>query len=340
MIAVPTRAVLLVAVAALAACGSRDREFVVTDVRPGGGPAPRVGASSAERFGVTAEPSTRAVPAAFDHVLPDGWEAYAPSPMKEVDLGAPGGVAVWVSRLAGGAGGPLSNLTRWRAQLGLGPADESMLETADRTPLLGTQAWRFDLVDAEGAQRTVGLMAFRDTSSVFVRMSGPRGAVAEQLGAFERFVASLEETTRSGADVAGRSSAEGLSWSAPAAWFGLTPGQFQLARFRIDVGVEAWISVLAGDGGGLGANVARWCEQYGRAVLDQAEIEGLPRMPLLGTDALVVDLTADGDTRGMIGVVCLLPARAVFVKMDGPSRSVRAHEQAFLDFCATLELDG
>ena len=39
----------------------------------------------------------------------------------------------------------------------------------------------------------------------------------------------------------------------------------------------------------------------------------------------------------LIGVICPLEERAVFVKMVGPMRSVQGERSAFLEFCESLE---
>jgi hypothetical protein len=95
--------------------------------------------------------------------------------------------------------------------------------------------------------------------------------------------------------------------------------------------------VLGGDGGGLAANVARWCSQVGREPPPgPAELAALPRLEVLGVAAPLVDLTGDGARRGMLALYCPLEGRSVFLKIEGPSDRVRAAREDFVAFCLSL----
>jgi len=319
-------------------CERHDREFEIVEIRQLPSRTSTVGAPPLRREAMehTRRPTAGAT---FDFELPDGWETADPEPPRDLALRAPEAVVIGVSRMPGNAGGALANLTRWRGQLGLPPADGAMLADCPRAPLLGGTALRVDLTAADGRRRILGLMACDDGGSTFVKMSGEATAVTAQVEAFDRFAASLRiaSTPVEGSDAEGPSTG-GLWWTAPPSWVALPPGQFRLAHFQVAPGVQLWISVLAGAGGGTAANVARWCEQYGKPTLDPDAIARLPRTTVLGRAAVSVDLTGEPGSRGMLGVICELEERSVFVKMDGPSEAVRAHAGAFRSFCASLRL--
>ena len=111
---------------------------------------------------------------------------------------------------------------------------------------------------------------------------------------------------------------------------------------------ECYVTLLAGDGGGAFANVNRWRDQMGQGDLSSTEFDQLPRIDMLGTEGIVVQV--DGTYRGMgdelveraalLGAVCELPARAVFVKLIGPAELVRGAREEFLSFCESLEQRG
>lgn len=333
-----------------------------------------LGASSAERFGgmpapapATASsapaPSAQAPGAAADeggyhYTLPAGWSEAPPKPMRDVYLFAPGGVECWLTRLGPGAGGLQANVDRWRDQLGLGPASAEELAALPWQNFLGGSAQLVDITSADGSQRLLVLAQFLPDRSMFLRMSGPTAAVASNRASFDAFAASLhdgsghthdapspdgdgkddgeEEAPAPSATTGNAGRAGGLRWVAPQAWQPLAPDQFRLAYFQVAPDVQCWITTLAGDGGGVEANLSRWHSQFGRSAPSAAQIAALPTERVLGRDALWVDLLGEGAKDGMIGVLCSLPAQSVFVKIQGPSDAVRAHAVAFREFCATL----
>ena len=107
---------------------------------------------------------------------------------------------------------------------------------------------------------------------------------------------------------------------------------------------ECYVTVLAGTGGGALANVNRWRDQMGERALSATELAELLRIPMLGTEGVVVEV--DGTYRGMgnelveraslLGAVCELPGRAVFVKLIAPEELVRGAREDFLSFCRSL----
>lgn len=342
----------------LAACDSADREVAPTVVRTRTATPMQTGFSTADRFGMRREEQAPAAAdvVAFDFDLPPGWRKLPTSSLRPVNLEAPGEVAVWVTSMGAGAGGLDANLTRWRAKVGLGPAEPGMADAMPRRPLLGGDALVFDETAADRSKRLVGLMLFAADRSVFVTMQGSPEAVASVQGDFDRFAASLADATPApagsssphgdtsgtmpgampGMGESGASGSSGLAWTAPAHWQAQPPRMFVDAAWDLGDGVRLWISTLSGDGGGLEANLVRWAGQYGRPAPSAAEIDALARIPVLGQSAAVVDLTSDGSTKGMLGACAMLGPRSVFVKMDGPSDAVRSRRAEFQTFCASL----
>lgn len=350
----PTPLILSLLAAGLVGCGSPEREETLDPPGTIQAPGLRIGATSAQRFGRMgggAEPEAKApeAQAAFSFALPAGWKTLPAQQFRDVNLEAPGGVNAWVTLMGPGAGGALGNLNRWRSQLGLAPAAEADLAALPTETLLGQSAQRIDLSSADGAQRLVAVMLFETDRSVFVRMSGTPDAVQEQLPGFATFLASMADR---GAGAAGTvaattpapgpadpSGAGDFRWSTPAGWVPVGGSPFKLFEYTVADG-KCWVSELAGDGGGLAANVVRWCGQVGIEPMAESEIDALPRLQVLGQEAVYVRLLQDGDAPGMLGVIIPLVDRTLFVKMTGASRLLAEQTPGFESFCRSFTKKG
>ena len=353
-----------------AACGPQHAQPGVQGPSTTPEPALSLGASSEERFGgrprtmpgagqaQAAAPSAGAAAGegSYHFEMPAGWTEAGPRPMRDLNLAVPGGVECWLTRLGPGAGGLEANLDRWRGQVGLGPATPQEVAELETRSLFGAEAFWVDLSGPDGGTRLVGLMQFLPDRSMFLRMSGPSDAVAAALDGFQQVAETLHDGAghSHGGDGAGSApsageaappaggaapaGAGGLAWDVPAGWQPLQTDAFRLAYYQVDQGTQCWISTLSGTGGGVQANLTRWAGQFGKPAPDATSIAALPRVPVLGQEALWVDLLGEGAADGMIGVLCELPTNTVFIKMQGPSSEVRAHESELRAFCESLRL--
>lgn len=142
----------------------------------------------------------------------------------------------------------------------------------------------------------------------------------------------------------------------PEGWEELPPSEMRPANLRPagDPDAECYLSYLAGDGGGLLANVNRWREQQmGLSPIGDEELAALPESTVLGARGVVVEL--EGSFRGMgaedvrpgwklVGLV--VPGSSfspewpftIFVKLTGPAALVDAERAAFEEFVASLAL--
>lgn len=130
--------------------------------------------------------------------------------------------------------------------------------------------------------------------------------------------------------------AQPFSWKAPDGWTEGPAKQMRLVSFSVqdDPRVECYVTLLAGAAGGLEANVNRWRQQMHLAPLAADAIAKLEVVSVLGRDARVVEI--DGGAVGIRGLVCELGVQTLFVKMTGPSESLRAERERFLAFCRSL----
>jgi len=137
--------------------------------------------------------------------------------------------------------------------------------------------------------------------------------------------------------------ASSLRWNPPAQWKrGPDKAMREVTYLAGEKGeIECYVSLLSGEGGGLASNLARWRGQLGQPPLTDEEIANLPRFPMLGVQAVSIEIArAATQTDGpelVLGAVCLRPGQSVFVKMLGPRASVEAQREAFLQFCRSAE---
>lgn len=140
---------------------------------------------------------------------------------------------------------------------------------------------------------------------------------------------------------AGNRSPGGYEWTPPAGW---TRGPEKAMReITYVVGeAECYVTLLGGTGGGMLANINRWCGQMGQAPFTEADVAKFARVPMLGADATIVELERGSSSSTaaeyLLGAVCLLPERSVFVKMTGPRTLLERELVAFQDFCKSARV--
>ena len=137
-------------------------------------------------------------------------------------------------------------------------------------------------------------------------------------------------------------------WDAPASWVMMPSAPLRPANFVAgeDGSIEIYLSVLGGTGGGIPANVNRWRNQLSLSDLEDHEIITLPKIQMLGQDAVLIDF--EGQFSGMaenvsvenarmLGAMLLDEDNAVFVKLVGPSTEVATEYENFLEFVHSIE---
>lgn len=123
----------------------------------------------------------------------------------------------------------------------------------------------------------------------------------------------------------------------------------RVANFSIGEGADAaecYVTSLAGDGGGVLANLDRWRAQMGAQPLSSAELAELARVTICGVESPVLEMSGDfagmgGEVQtgsGLLGAVAPLADRALFVKLVGPAATVAEQRETFLVFCESLTL--
>jgi hypothetical protein len=131
--------------------------------------------------------------------VPTGWKEQAPTSMRLATYavnGEQGGKAdVSVIKLAGGAGGLLANVNRWRSQVGLDPVDETGLpKLISSEDVNGAKITFVDMagrnVESGESARLLAAVVPREGVTWFYKMLGTDALVAQQKPAFIKFVQS------------------------------------------------------------------------------------------------------------------------------------------------------
>jgi hypothetical protein len=296
---------------------------------------------------------------------PGGWTEVPPSEMRLASFkvsGANGKQAdVSIVPLPGMAGTDPANVNRWRGQVGLSDVSSDELQKSAETVEAGGQPAQ--LYDIAGAtSRILGVIQHRDGTAWFYKMTGDADLVEQQKPVFVEFLKSLkfqaplvsgnavempatlppghpavgDMTTPAPASVA--ISHEGQpNWQVPAGWQEVPAGQFLVAKFNItgDGGATAAVNVSmsAGDGGGLAANVNRWRGQLGLPPI--SEILTTP-LDVTGGKAQLVDMNGTNPQTSqpaqLVAVIVSQAGQTWFYKLMGDAKVVAAQRAAFTQF--------
>ena len=300
--------------------------------------------------------------------VPPGWVERPARSMRQIDfqVGGTPDAECYLAVLPGGAGGLAANVNRWYKQMGLPELSAADVAKLRKAPFLGFDATLVDIegtftggLEAKEDWRLCGLLWFHEQAGIFLKMTGPKKVLA---GEFESFLKLAREmrlpdmdrpTTQGKTGEPSKSptgrprpttpegGSNGLAWEVPEGWRPGPNRPMRAANFivgEVDP-IECYVTFL-GPGAGMELpNVNRWRSQLNQEPL--TSIDGETRIPMLGQDALFVEITgSQGESEGMmLAAMCTLPDRSVFVKMLGSRETVEPHKDAFLSFCKSLRLE-
>ena len=127
---------------------------------------------------------------------PDGWTRQPPAMFSVLGFGIADGeqtAQVSVSPLRGDGGGMLPNVNRWRRQIGLAAISEDQL--SDMTQPLTVDGIDGLVTDVLGddtqPKAVIGWIGIQEANSWFIKMSGDRQLVQNQVEAFQDFLKTL-----------------------------------------------------------------------------------------------------------------------------------------------------
>ena len=356
---------------ALAGCGRNDVQvYRVGKEQPQ--PPPGQGTDAAAL--PPGHPEVSAPPPGLKWTLPTGWEEVPPGQMRVASFRIKGEGSkqadVSVVPLPGAAGGTLANVNRWRSQVGLPPVSEAELSNlAQKVEIAGQPGELFEQAGqgsgSGDSTRILAAILSHDGVAWFFKVTGDDPLVAQQKPAFVSFLKSLSFTAPGAqtglpsdhppidtamlsaqpADAAGAGSGK-PAWQVPAGWQEVPGGQFLVAKFTIagSAGADAAVNVSmsAGDGGGLVANINRWRGQLGLGQLPEAELgKSLASLDTAGGKATLVDLSGTdartGQKTRLVGAVVPQGGQTWFYKLMGNEQVVEHEKDAFFKFVQTAK---
>ncbi len=244
---------------------------------------------------------------------PKGWQELAPTSIRLgnfVVSGKDGKKAeVTITSFPGDVGGELSNVNRWRGELGLAPVEEN--EISSQNVKVGSEAAH--LYDFNGEQaRTVVASLPRKGATWFFKMRGDKEVVTLSVDSFFEFLKSIRFDGKAdssfggtpdlasnphaglanvgaadphagipgapplnGAAAVDAGNPDEPKWNVPANWTSKKPGMMVLKSFDVAHDGKAAtvaISVFPGDVGGTFGNVNRWRGQMGLPPITEADL--------------------------------------------------------------------
>ncbi|MFN0241975.1 MAG: hypothetical protein ACKVWV_03715 [Planctomycetota bacterium] len=306
---------------------------------------------------------------------PEGWIELPPRTMRAANFRVAGDerAECYLTLLSGEAGGLAANVNRWRTQMSQPPYSIDELRALTTSELLGRSAAFVDFTgtwtgmsstDKQASYRLVGLLLVAPEGSAFLKMVGPDSVLATQIDAFRALAKSFRERRGdtlldphgtasavnqdstpkpAAADAAAtadsQGSASGLRWTVPAGWTRTPERATRVVSYAVDAEreTECYVTVLAGDAGGLLANVNRWRKQIGLDEHTAERTASYETITMLGGEAHVVEFTSADGKGLLLGALYFAPERSVFVKLNGPSERVAAQREAFRAFCRSID---
>ena len=307
------------------------------------------------------------------YTLPDGWKEKPLTQMRvaSFEVSENGKNAdISVIPLGGVSAGDTANVNRWRGQVGLSQLDEDAVKkSAEAVEVAGKPAALYDLAGTTpGSGDPAGILGailHGDDAVWYFKMTGDPAVVEKQKANFIAFLKSVDfgklaapstldmsklppsHPAIPGLEAAAPAADNGdhPAWTVPAGW---QPGQltqFLIARYVIngDGGATAAVNIsqLAGDGGGLAANVNRWHGQLGQPPASDDDLAKLSTIDASGVKAIVADISGT-DLRAnkparLVGVVVPVGGATWFYKLMGDATVVEQQKDAFIKFVQSVK---
>jgi hypothetical protein len=306
--------------------------------------------------------------------VPEGWQEAAPGEMRvgSFKVAKDGKQAeVSIIPLPGMAGGDLSNVNRWRGQVGQPPVtEEGLAKLAQTVEIAGQPAQLYDQAGQNpGSGESTRILAAiqrREGTAWFFKMTGDDELVAQQKPAFIEFLKSVAFASATvptdlppshppiggaampGAGVmpAAASTEAKPEWQVPAGWQETQAGAFLVSKFLISGAdndqAAVNVSMSQGEGGGVLSNVNRWRQQLGLAPVSDSELEKLvTTTDTTGGKVSLVDMSStdarNGQKTRLVGAVVPRSGQTWFYKLMGSEAVVDQQKDAFVKFVQSVK---
>jgi len=139
-----------------------------------------------------------------------------------------------------------------------------------------------------------------------------------------------------------------LTWSIPEGWVEATKKPMRIVTFNGGPNShwECYITVISSQAGGIQANISRWAKQMGKVNIDDTDLSQLPEITILEKRCPLIEISGTYTDMGggeypnykLIGTICPLDDKTIFIKMIGPETEVNAEKEKFIELCNSLKL--
>lgn len=138
--------------------------------------------------------------------------------------------------------------------------------------------------------------------------------------------------------------AQSVVWQAPEDWKEEKAGQFLTAAYALPSGGRVTVSKLAGDGGGLAANLNRWRGQVGLKPIADKDISGQP-LKIADSDEVMqlfnlTSVDSAPDAEGILAGILPLKDETWYFKFSGPVGVLRKSDVVFAEFLRSVRIAG
>jgi len=213
----------------------------------------------------------------------------------------------------------LSNVNRWRGQLGLTPLAQ-LGDNVERLEFDGGTASFFDLLGRKPQDNMSRAPFAGGAMSPASPPLRPGPTAAPPAGA---------------APAANRE----LTYDVPPGWTEAPAGGMRKAAFTVGAGGEVTAISLGGAGGELLPNINRWRQQVGLAAITQDELnQQLKKIDIGSRSADYVEIT--GATEAILGAIVPAGSETWFFKMKGATDLVSREKTNFESFVRSVRLAG
>jgi hypothetical protein len=200
----------------------------------------------------------------------------------------------------GEAGSVLSNVVRWRRQIGLGPVGEEELAKITRNvkvdgvpatlvDMATPQSKPPDLGDNKAGVRMLVAIAPQDQRTWFFKLKGPAQVVGKNKAGFNQFIESIRFTGQE------------ISWKLPEGWQeerGAGPRYATLRLGPKDKPLELTVFAFGPQAGSLLDNINRWRGQIGLGKITETDLDKVRReIKVQGARVTIVDMSSAGAGR-------------------------------------------
>lgn len=314
-----------------------------------------VGASSAQRFPKYGSSNRR-----IRFVPGSSWARLTGSEFRSLNFAfGPDNIGeCYLSEISGFLDGGLSNINRWRGQMGLSELTAEELAKLPRRPFAGGEAAFVKLdgtfsggMGVEKAMtnyRMLAMILMLDCEAYSVKMVGPAFLLDREESEFLAFCDTLEILPDPDAEPYMQATVGPFEFLRPCDWEYYVPESEEAIRLPIgfvigpnqEAKCEMGIAV-DGDKASPILVVNQWREEDGLPPYSEDQFAALPEQVLMGSRGRWIEYEADGMT--LFGVVSQLASgghapMTVIASLRGPTATVTSEKVLFRAFAETIRL--